>query len=316
MNRFDWLYRYAISCFQCKLLGKVMNRERFCDMRTQYFKRYIGNFAEINKANELLKEWIALGKPFAVTRNGMEETAMFVSLAKTDIIGGDSFLKHDMSASFNKEKEQLMQYYDILKGVYQDSDIICVWHTLCMEEYVMSRYGRNAIKTRVELVHAFNVPGCWIQALKGKKVLVVSPFSDTIESQYPKRELLHKEKDTLPEITLSTVKAVWWYSHGRDPRFQTWFEVLDYMFEECMKQDFDVALLSCGTFGAPLAVRLKRAGKQAVQMGGGLQLLFGIKGKRWDDVPGLYNEYWVRLPEETKFGNVNVLDQTPGGAYW
>ena len=34
----------------------------------------------------------------------------------------------------------------------------------------------------------------------------------------------------------------------------------------------------------------------SLYVGGGLQLLFGIKGKRWDDANGklLYNEHWVR----------------------
>lgn len=316
MNRFDWLYRYAVSCFQCKILSKIMKPERFLDMRIKYFKRYVGNYVKLNEMNEQLKEWIKEGRPFAVTRNGMAETAMFVSLMRDSMTGKESSLKHAMSASFDKDRQKLLEYADVIKGMYRDSDVICAWYTLCMEEYILSHYGRGAVTTRVELVHAFNAPGCWIQTLEGKKVLIVSPFSDTIESQYPKRELLHKDKKILPEFTLSTVKSVWWYSQGRDPRFQTWFEALDYLYEECMKLEFDIALLSCSTFGAPLAVRLKRAGKQAVQMGGGLQLLFGIKGKRWDDVPDLYNEHWVKLPEETKVGNVDVIDRTQGGAYW
>lgn len=316
MNKCGWLYRYLISCFQCKVLSKIMDQERFYNRRIRYFKRYVGNYAEFETMNEQLKEWIKSGKPFAVIRNGMEETAMFASLMRDSMTGGDSFLKHAMSASFDKERQKMMAYYDILKEVYRNSDVICAWYTICMEEYALSQYGRGAIIVKTDLVHAFNAPGSWVQALKGKKVLIVSPFSDTIMSQYPKRELLHKDKETLPEFTLSVVKSVWWYSAGRDPRFKSWFEVLDYLYEECMAEDFDIALLSCATFSTPLAVRLKQAGKQAVQMGGGLQLLFGIKGKRWDDVPDLYNEHWVRLPNETKVGNVSVLDQTPGGAYW
>ena len=316
MNRCGWLFRYVISCFQCKILIKIMSPERFLNMRRRYFKRYVGNDEKLDEMNEQLKEWITSGKSFAVTRNGMAETVMFASLVKDRMTGKESALKQTMSVSFDKDKQKLAEYFDIIKEVYRESDIICAWYTLCMEEYAMFQYGRNALVTEVELVHAFNAPGSWVQVLKGKKVLVVSPFSETIESQYPKREFLHKDKDVLPEFTLSTVKSVWWYSQGRDSRFQTWFEALDYLYEACMKQEFDIALLSCSTFGAPLAVRLKQAGKQAVQMGGGLQLLFGIKGKRWDNAPGLYNEYWVRLPEETKVGNVDVLDRTQGGVYW
>lgn len=59
----------------------------------------------------------------------------------------------------------------------------------------------------------------------------------------------------------------------------------------------------------------QRMGKKAVHLGGATQILFGIKGKRWDENPAVskfYNEYWVRpLPEESVRKN-NV----EGGCYW
>lgn len=311
-----WLYRYIVSSFQCKVLRKLMPFERFRDRRIRYYNRLTGRFAEPEAVNEQLKEWIREGKPFAVTRNGMSETSLFALLEKDALWGSSSFHKNDTSENFNGNRQQLMKYREVLKNMYRESDVICAWYIISMEEDLLSKYIGDALLTKTHLIDLYDYKGCWLRALKGKKVLIVSPFADTILSQYPKRELLHKDKDTLPEFTMSVVKSVWWYSAGRDPRFQSWFEVLDYLYEECMAADFDIALLSCATFSSPLAVRLKQAGKQAVHMGGMLQLLFGIKGKRWDDMPGLYNENWVRLPEETKVGNVNVLDQTQGGIYW
>ena len=68
----------------------------------------------------------------------------------------------------------------------------------------------------------------------------------------------------------------------------------------------------------PLAVKLKKAGKQAIVIGGGLQLLFGIKGKRWDngfpEITSLYNEYWVRPSAEETPEKQQKLDDA--GAYW
>ena len=49
-------------------------------------------------------------------------------------------------------------------------------------------------------------------------------------------------------------------------------------------------------------------------MSGATQLLFGIKGKRWDDHPiisKLYNDAWVR-PEET----LAHKEKVEGGSYW
>ena len=46
-----------------------------------------------------------------------------------------------------------------------------------------------------------------------------------------------------------------------------------------------------------------------------LQLLFGIKGKRWDDANGklLYNEHWVRPLSSDRPPGAGEVE---GGAYW
>ena len=80
--------------------------------------------------------------------------------------------------------------------------------------------------------------------------------------------------------------------------------------------DFDIAILGCGAYGLPLAAHIKRIGKKAVHMGGASQILFGIRGKRWEDHPvisKLFNEHWARPDEnETPTNSKNVED----GCYW
>ena len=66
--------------------------------------------------------------------------------------------------------------------------------------------------------------------------------------------------------------------------------------------EFDIALLGCGAYGLPLAAHVKRLGRKSVHIGGACQVLFGIKGLRWDGhelISRLYNEHWVR-PRETE----------------
>ena len=80
--------------------------------------------------------------------------------------------------------------------------------------------------------------------------------------------------------------------------------------------DYDVAIIGCGAYGFSLAAHTKRMGKKAIHLGGATQILFGIKGKRWDELPAVnkfYNKYWVRpLPEETPARKERV----EGGCYW
>ena len=124
-----------------------------------------------------------------------------------------------------------------------------------------------------------------------------------------------ENKEILPIFELRTVKAVQTLA-GNKCEHETWFDALEWMYQETMKEAFDVALIGCGAYGLPLAVKLKRAGKQAVHVGGSLQLFFGIKGNRWDNhevIGKLYNEYWVRPSESETIKKADVVE---GSCYW
>lgn len=63
-----------------------------------------------------------------------------------------------------------------------------------------------------------------------------------------------------------------------------------------MQMDFDIALISCGGYGLPLSIRLKKRGKKIIQWGGCFQLWFGIMGGRWSknsEIQKYVNEYWT-----------------------
>ena len=184
-------------------------------------------------------------------------------------------------------------------------------------------------RVQLEMLYPFFVERPWTRILKGKKVLVVHPFTDTIRSQYQKRELLFDNPDILPEFELKTLKAVQTIA-GTKSEFSSWFEALKYMENEIDKIDFDIAIIGCGAYGLPLAAHVKRIGKQAVHMAGGTQLLFGILGKRWTeqyqgywhyrpdidislDYHPLFNEYWVSPSQNEKpKGSEKVEDS----CYW
>ena len=59
-------------------------------------------------------------------------------------------------------------------------------------------------------------------------------------------------------------------------------------------------------------------GKKSVHLGGATQVLFGIKGKRWEGElkhigDKFYNEYWVRPLESERPKNYLSVEQ---GCYW
>ena len=99
------------------------------------------------------------------------------------------------------------------------------------------------------------------------------------------------------------------------------------MKDQIGQTDFDICLLGCGAYGFSLAASVKRMGKQAVHLGGALQLLFGIKGKRWEDpqygvqrwgLPegfyvNMFNDHWKKPDDFTKPANAQ---QVEGACYW
>jgi hypothetical protein len=158
----------------------------------------------------------------------------------------------------------------------------------------------------------------WTMALKGKKVLVVHPFADTIQQQFLVRDKIF-ENGLLPDFELTTVKAVQTLA-GEDKKspFRDWFEALDHMKEQIGREDYDICILGCGAYGLPLASFVKKSGKKAIHLGGVTQLLFGIKGKRWENYvvypyKNLYNEYWVRPGQAERPKNAQIVE---GAAYW
>jgi hypothetical protein len=80
--------------------------------------------------------------------------------------------------------------------------------------------------------------------------------------------------------------------------------------------DYDVCIIGAGAYGLPLGAHAKLRGKVAIHMGGATQILFGIKGRRWDhhEVIGrLYRDSWVRpRPSEIPRAAGSVED----GCYW
>ena len=146
--------------------------------------------------------------------------------------------------------------------------------------------------------------------------MVVSPFAESIKTQYEKRLLIWPNK-LLPEFNLIPYKAV--QSIGGIGPHSSWFESLNIMKEEISELDFDVALLGCGGYGMPLMSHIKNTlNKSAIYVGGGLQILFGVKGRRWDahpEISSFYNEHWVRPNDNEKPKGMSLMNNEPS-TYW
>ena len=217
------------------------------------------------------------------------------------------------SGFFPGRIDKIEQFCELMLNDISQVDILGSW--LNQENFFSNQLG-NAKKVVLEDLEPFFSSNPWTRALKGKKVLVVHPFAETIEQQYLKRELLF-ENNLLPAFELKTIKAVQSIA-GVQTEFADWFEALASMEKEIDNTDYDICIIGAGAYGFPLAAHVKRMGKKAIHLAGVTQLLFGIKGKRWEHYivwpyMNLYNEYWVRPGENEKPKNAQIVE---GACYW
>ena len=285
-------------------------------------------------ASDIIYEALIADKPCMIARFGSTELTCLINYIgiKEDKKKYLSYLKgksqqwwweqkiinqmQNWSGFFPPTIEKIEQFCNLMLIEIPEVDVLGSWLSY---ETLFEKELKNCIKINFELLNPYFSKIPWTRALEGKKVLVVHPFAATIESQYIKRELLFKN-NLLPEFELQTIKAVQSIA-GNSTQFTDWFEALDYMKSEIDKQNYDICLIGCGAYGFPLAAHVKRMGKKSIHMGGSLQLLFGIKGKRWENPDYnptynyalLMNEHWVYPADEEKPKNASLVE---GGTYW
>lgn len=156
----------------------------------------------------------------------------------------------------------------------------------------------------------------WTQALRGKRILLVSPFEESLREKIGIRQKIYGV-DLFPECTFTFLKPP--QTHADQPSRPFREELND--FEKAIDArlpDFDVALLSCGGYANPIGSYIYEKGKSAIYVGGVLQMYFGILGSRWEkerpDIVKLYaNSHWSRPKESETPAGSNKIE---AGCYW
>jgi hypothetical protein len=297
-------------------------------------------------ANDLIREKLLAADPCMITRIGSVEldslvrywnqrNKSFVRNAYEYVTGSEEAFWFDDNTKFKMRcsagffpctDEALSRFADLFLRDIAQTDVLGSWLN---DEAKLARYLVRAKTVPLGDLEPFFYRDPWTIALEGRTVLVIHPFEATIQKQYEKREILFEDPRILPPFTLKTLKAV--QSIGENSAgFGTWFDALDWMCSQVREIEFDVALIGAGAYGLPLAAYVKGLGKKAVHLGGATQLMFGIRGKRWDQRPEyqkLYNEHWTRpFADETpgfartfdaeRAGVEGEAEGQPNRAYW
>ena len=229
----------------------------------------------LEETNERISGLISSGIPSWVGRfGGTEMNAIFEVLKHRIHPEYDNRLEAaerlcELSGFFPCSIELCEEFVDLMLDYCKDIDIQAAWGRY-MADYVYKVYQSSTMLTRLDRIEPWNMYKSktdikpWTHSLKGKRVLVVHPFAESIKKQYfNNREHIFENiypsvDDILPEFELKTIKSVQTLAGEKDDRFETWFEALDWMTEECRSDEFDVAIIGCGAYGYPVAFRYNR----------------------------------------------------------
>ena len=282
--------------------------------------------------NDMIFNLIESDKPFMVGRFGLTEI--------DTLIHYDNFLKmnsiekihewsltmrypfsnncilndiHRQSGFYPVTKKTISLFREEMISSMKNVDLLASW---VKGECRYQNYMQNSRVCKLDFIEPYLSENPWSEALEGLKVLIVHPFTESIYYQYTQnRSNIFKDRKVLPKFELKLITAPQTLP-GDKYNFSNWFETLDSLMKEIKQVNFDIALIGCGAYGFPLASRIKKLGKKSIHLGGATQMMFGIKGKRWDQEPvflKLYNEFWKYPYNNEKPLGYFGIDK---GCYW
>lgn len=279
-------------------------------------KKYASTVYFKQEGNDKLLELVSSGKPVFITRFGSVELNTL-----NEFLRGKGYSENTLSSMhknagfFPVTKDNLDRFSELYIDSIKYIDSCGVWFN-AGEASVLKNGAEKALLVELGCLNSWLYKNPYTGILRGKKVLVIHPFENTILSQIKNREKIFEDKNVLPDCEIKVIKAPQTIA-GNTDGYSSWFEALEATKKKIDEADFDIALLGCGAYGLPLGAYIKSKGKTAIHIGGALQLLFGIKGNRWivndDPVIQLFNEYWTYPLDSDTPPNSNLVENN---TYW
>jgi hypothetical protein len=263
--------------------------------------------------NDIIKELLSEGTPFCAGKIGNSELVAMMHYVRAVPLHPAAKQMITVNAGvFPDRTEVIYKFFRIFQESLKELDVCAEWPEEA--ETLLRMNNEHASMVSLRSLEPFYFESPWSSELKGKKVIVINSFAKTIESQYNNRTKLWENENILPEFDLKTIQSPYLsLDQGED---KDWFDAFDRLYGEASESKPDIVIVGAGAYSLPLIAKFKQDGVSGIHMGGGTQILFGIKGKRWDEhdeISSFYNEHWVR-PNENEVPNKKDLIE--GGCYW
>ena len=212
-------------------------------------------------------------------------------------------------------------------------DVVVCWNpsARAQELELINYYNAKAKKIPLRALEPYYTPkNQYTLNMTNGPIAVVSPFAKSIEKQWLKRSAIFPPNGPAgpmwlnnqklipitakygPVMTAKNITLSW----SPDIRNGGYMSAIDYLENEVVQSGAKYAFVGIGCLSLILVSRLKKHGIVAFHTGGGTQIMFGIKGKRWlnhNVISTFFNPLWTtpgldEVPSEA----LNV----EGGCYW
>ena len=220
--------------------------------------------------------------------------------------------------------ESAKKYSDLYFKSFEHCEMYSVWEPWGAvyraiqhsHDYVTTTFQKEKIWAFTFDIYHF-LHNSWTQALRGKRLLIISPFEDSMKKKINNRKKIYGV-DLFPECEFVFIKPPQTQGTQESREFDVELEDFYKRLDE-VKDDFDVALCSCGGYGNLVCDYIySEMNKSAIYVGGVLQMYFGIYGSRWirerQDIMRIHlNEHWSRPTNDEKPKDFQKVE---GSCYW
>lgn len=271
---------------------------------------------KMSEINNIIKKAIINNQNLSFGKIGGVEAshlANYLTTGNPQLVRGNSLAIN--AGIIVKNENELRLWSELYLESIKNLDYVLEWCPEQGDKFILDNIwkGKERFYSFEDLEPFVHEKEGWHHSLKNKKILVLSPFKKTIEGQAKKYSELWSEAQIGGVEIIKTP-----YPPAlTNEQPVSFFYTLKYLKEEISKKDFDFAVIGCGGFSLLLAEHIKNIGKPSVHLGGATQLLFGIRGKRWD--MGFSNKNWYAtdkwtspLKEEIP-PNKHLVEE---GCYW
>ena len=281
---------------------------------------------DLEQVNDKIAALIRGGGGFVVGRNGSTELETIFSMAIPERLQRYSGVFPATPASVTDWRTAYMKALLNIR--------ICAtgWYRPFAEQErtMLSGMAPDALQCPLRGLEPYYLPAAaasrrWTAALEGKRVAVVSAFARTAVAQTTAAEqiwgptggtLLPSSVTWIPVVTgfppVLAGAAAW----PPDVAAGGWAAAVRHCVDQIVAARCDVALIGCGALGMLIADGCRAEGIGAIVMGGAIQVLFGIKGSRWEthDVIGkFWNDAWVWPAADETPAGASAIE---GACYW